>query len=151
MPAEATRIWLPDINGFSLTDLSVTKVDAAVREYDENLRFGRNEESGQWCVFLVRRGEAPLPILGFDDIPHPEDVAKRLYRADALRRGEEILDEINRHNRELEVAENAESEAQINEAVELAAEHAERLARTVGTLRYSKSFRPRPNKMGGWI
>jgi len=98
LPAPAERIWLP---GSGLVSLDIARVDRAVREYDENLRFGRNEDTGQWCVFLVRRGHAPLPVLGFNEIPHPDDALKRLYRADALRRGEEILDEMNRENEEM--------------------------------------------------
>lgn len=148
MPASASSIWLPETG---VTDLAAIRVDRAVKEYDENLRFGRNEETGQWCVFLLRRGFAPLPVLGFRDIPHPEDAVKRLYQADAQRRGEEILDEVNRHNREQERLENAATEQQIGQAVEDAAEHAERLARLAGSTRYGKSFRPRPDRMGGWI
>lgn len=149
MPASASSIWLP---GRGTVDIQAIRVDRAVQEYDENLRFGRNEETGQWCVFLLRRGFDPLPVLGFQDIPHPDDAVKRLWRADAQRRGEEILDELNRHNKDLEIAENAQTTREAEDAAELAAEHAERLLRQLGKTRWAKSFRPRSgNRMGGWV
>jgi hypothetical protein len=79
----------------------VTRVDRAVQQYDPLLRFGRNEDTGQWCVFRIARGEDPLPILGFDQIPSPNAVLQRLSQCDAQRRGSEILDEINKHNADL--------------------------------------------------
>lgn len=94
-----SSIWLP---GAGLVDFSIRRVDAAVQEYDEHLRFGRNEETGQWCIYrLMGSAAPPLPILGFNDIPHPDDALKRLYQSDALRHGERILDEMNRDNEAL--------------------------------------------------
>jgi hypothetical protein len=98
MPVAADHIWLP---GAGAVSLDVIRVDRAVQQYDPLLRFGRNEDSGQWCVFRITRGNPPLPILGFEEIPHPKAVLQRLARCDARRRGDEILNEINRHNDEL--------------------------------------------------
>lgn len=99
MPAPAEHIWLP---GSGAVSLEVVRVDRAVQEYDPNLRFGRNEDTGDWCIFLIKRGEAPLPVLGFGrEIPHPRAALQRLERADSVRRGSEILDEMNRHNESL--------------------------------------------------
>lgn len=146
MKTAALNIWTPDSASTARYDIPVLRVDKAVQEYDENLRFGRNEETGQWCIFRIVRGMAPLPILGFNDIPHPDDALRRLYSVDAQRRGEEILTEMNRHNAELEkVQEDAASEAD-----GLAAEVYEHAFRMMGKTPYTKSFRPRPNRMGGY-
>lgn len=146
MKKTVQNIWVPDSASNAQYDIPVLRVDQAVKEYDENLRFGRNEETGQWCIFRVVRGEAPLPILGFDEIPHPEDACRRLYQCDAQRRGEEILTDMNRHNAELEKAD----EAAASDADGLAAEVYEHAFRMMGKTPYAKSFRARPNRMGGY-
>jgi len=131
-----------------MTDLQERRVDVAVKEYDENLRFGRNEETGQFCIFFLRRGHAPLPVLGFNEIPHPEDAVKKLWRTDALRRGNEILDEMNRENEE---ARKADEDA-ADEGIGQAAEGFEWLMRTQGQTPYIKSFdiSHKKNRMGGF-
>lgn len=97
----SATIYLP---GRGVVDLEANRVDRAVHEYDERLSFARNEETGDYCIFIkMERGwdgpDAGLPVLGFGkQIPHPEDALKRLYQADSLRRGNEILDDINRTN-----------------------------------------------------
>lgn len=97
-----TNMWLPPSYLFR----GLKAVQDAVRQYDANLDFGKNEATGQWCVFLKHGTMAgskdnDLPILGFSDIPHPDDVLKRLYQSDALRRGQEIVDDIQKHNDDL--------------------------------------------------
>lgn len=100
---QQTNIWVPD----SFQDRQAASVDTAVREYDHNLGFGKNERTGQWCIFL-RHGsneltaEADLPIMGFNSIPHPDDALRRLHQADALRTGREILDQIERANKDIQ-------------------------------------------------
>ena len=95
-------IWTPPKH----SDRRAHDASLAAKEYDARLGFGRNEETGQWVIF-IRQGESEdsrggdLPILGFDDIPSPDAVKKRLYESDAIRRGDEILDSINRHNDEI--------------------------------------------------
>jgi hypothetical protein len=111
------------------------KVDKAVNEYDEQLRFGRNEETGQWVIILVR-GEQRIPVLGFNDIPHPDDALKRLYKSDARRRGLEILDEINKGNEAIQ----AESAKKATEAAEETAEYFEQATRWEGATPHFKSF-----------
>jgi len=99
---QQTNIWVPD----SFQDRQAASVDTVVRDYDQNLGFGKNEQTGQWCIFL-RHGsneltaEADLPIMGFNSIPHPEDALRRLHQADALRTGREILDQIERANKDI--------------------------------------------------
>jgi len=110
------KIWVPE--GFSHRQAGAVR--KAVKEYDANLDFGKNERTGQWCIFL-RQGtsaatsENDLPILGFNDIPHPDDALRRLYQSDALRTGHEIQQKMERHNASLqrekdEAAEQASAE-----------------------------------------
>jgi len=94
-----SSIWTPASHQFSGT----SEARKAVQDYDPNLDFGFNEVTQQWCVYLKRgtmagSKDSDLPILGFDHIPGRDEVQKRLYRSDSLRRGHEILDEINKHN-----------------------------------------------------
>lgn len=120
MPAPASSIWIP---GKGSTEFAALRVARAIKEYDADLEFGQNSDTGQWCIFLLRRGEAPMPVIGFDKIPHPEDAIKRLVQSDARRRGNEILDEMNRSNKNLEIARDdaaAAAEAQLAEVAEWA-------------------------------
>lgn len=152
-----SAIWLP---GQGMVDLSVTRVDKAVQEYDERLRFGRNEATGQYCIFRRMDHGDPLakyqtaigpvlPILAFDKVPHPEDALKRLYQTDAMRRGNEILDEINKGNEAIEAA----GEAKAQEADGIAAEVMDFAHRLTGTAPHLKVFpgEKRGEKMGGWL
>lgn len=91
------------VAGRGMVDSEVLAVDRAASEYDERLYFDRNYNTGQWCVFLKTPPSEPdLPIFGWDNIPHPEDAIKRIYQADALRHGDEILNQIDRDNDERE-------------------------------------------------
>lgn len=99
-----TNIWVPGSHEIR----EATAVRNAVRTYDPDLSFGRNEETGDWCIFL-RQGTNKaastndLPILGFGkDIPAPEAAMTRLLNSDARRRGTEILDELNKNNQDIE-------------------------------------------------
>lgn len=108
----SVSIYLP---GAGMVNLAARRVVQAVRDYDERLLFGRNEETGLWTVFIKMDTAYPgdtmeiggykvLPILAFQgsDPPHPDDVTKALWERDALRRGEEILDDINRRNKDIQ-------------------------------------------------
>jgi hypothetical protein len=123
-------IWTPP----KTYDRAASAASQAAKEYDARLGFGRNEETGQWVVF-IRQGETEetrggdLPILGFDTIPSPDNVKKRLYESDAVRRGSEILDQINRHNQEI----NRQFEDAAEEATWGAAEAMEWFNRQEGT------------------
>lgn len=89
------NIWTPPSHRFR----GLAEARQAVQDYDSNLDFGINEQTGQWCVFLKRgtnalTAERDLPVLGFDHVPSRDEVQKRLYQTDAVRRGNEILDKI---------------------------------------------------------
>lgn len=110
-------IWVPRSHEYR----EAWDVHKAVRRYDENLAFGRNEETGQWCIFMRQgTGEAAsnkdLPILGFNHIPEVNEAIDRLERSDARRRGQEIIKELQAHNEDIQQererrAQEAEGEA----------------------------------------
>lgn len=98
----STQVWTPP----KAYDRAAAEVSKAVRDYDERLGFGVNPDNGQWCIFMrqgtteeTRGGD--LPVLGFPNIPSPEEAKRRLYESDAVRRGSEIVAEINKHNEEI--------------------------------------------------
>ncbi len=119
-----SAIWLP---GQGVVNLRVTALDRAAREYDERLRVGRNEETGDWCVFIqMERGTFPpndlYPIFGMgqnpDNLPHPEDLKRKLYETDTVRHGYQMLDRMNRENEALK----EQKRKAAREADEIAAE-----------------------------
>lgn len=142
MPAPAQSIWIP---GRGDTNFAALNVARAVKEYDEQLEFGQNNDTGQWCIFLIRRGEAPLPVIGFNEIPHPEDAVRRLVQADARRRGNEILDEMNRHNKQFDI----EREEAAVEADQRLAEAAEWALRHEGKTPHKKVVMGKGRQRGG--
>lgn len=113
-------LWVPE---HAADQRDAHRVHVAVKQYDENLAFGRNEQTGQWCIFMRQGTSAPtntgdLPILGFNDIPHPDDAIARLMKADARRRGREILDELNAHNESIQEARRAAADDAIGQTAE---------------------------------
>ena len=139
MNANKSNIWVPESFGHR----EVVRVRRAVKEYDPNLDFGRNELTGQWCIFLKRgtskaTEEVDLPIMGFNDIPHPDDAISRLHQADALRTGNEILDKIVKNNDDIE----ARREVAAQEASAQAAEGFDWGFRQMGKAPHTKVFIP---------
>lgn len=117
-------IYLP---GRGVVSLRVTALDRAAREYDERLRVGRNEDTGDWCVFIqMARGTFPptdlYPLLGMgpneDALPDPQLLRERLWKSDTLRHGNEILDRMNRENEAIK----QEKEKAAQQATAIAAE-----------------------------
>jgi hypothetical protein len=119
-----------------------------VVEYDERLIFSQHPLNGQWCIFMKMPadyetetqidGNNVLPLLGFRDIPHPEDAVKRLWQADTLRHGEQMLDEMNRRN----AARKAEYEKAASDSSGEAAEAMEWFNRQAGTHPSPRIFIP---------
>lgn len=92
------KFWVPD----SHYDKQIAGLNYALREYDERLRFGKNEANGDWCVFLIARGEEPIAVLGFqNEIPTKEAMMHRLEQADTRRHGDWVLRQMEEHNRKL--------------------------------------------------
>jgi hypothetical protein len=122
------------VPGRGMVNLSATRVDSAVSEYDERLMFAQHPENGQWVIMLKMPSDYDgpdglsldgttkvIPILGFDNIPHPDDALKRLYQTDTLRWGEQILDDMNRRNEDRKKqfdAQAAEGSGEAAEAME---------------------------------
>ena len=136
---DKVSMWVPS----SHQDRQAHAVNKAVREYDPDLGFGYNEATGQWCIFLKHGATAmaansDLPILGFSHIPHPDDAIKRLYQSDARRRGQEIVDAIQRDNEEIQ----RQAEQRAKEASDATAEAFEWGFRKVGAAPVSKVFIP---------
>lgn len=139
MNTNKANIWVPPTHGFR----EAARVRTAVREYDPNLDFGKNERTGQWCIFLKQGSnefskEVDMPILGFNDIPHPDDALKRLHQSDALRTGQEILDKITKNNDDIE----ARREIAAQEATAQAAEGFDWGFRQMGKAPHAKVFIP---------
>lgn len=144
MPAPATKIWLP---GSGLSDIRMAYLDSAVQEYDPNLRFGRNEDTGDYCVFVIKRGQPPFPVLGFQEIPEKDTIFRRLYETDSLRHGKKMLDQMNADNERIW----ATQEANAAEGDAMAAEAFDWAYRQQGKAPYSKVLlNGNGRKMGGW-
>lgn len=132
----SVRLYVP---GRGMVDVSAYRVDKAVKEYDERLLFARNTDTGQWCVYIQPERDAePLPILGFNEVPHPTDALKELYKRDAWRRGNEILDKVNRRNAEIK----QQYEDAASEGSAIAAEAFEWGFRKMGAAPTAKIFVP---------
>ena len=129
------NIWIPNKGEI---DTKVWRVDKAVNEYDERLMFGRNEDTGDWCVFIrMPRPEPPYPVLGFGNtIPEPEDALNRLRASDTLRHGNKIYDDVMRSQREYK----AQFEYASNQAADESVEAIEHMMRKRGDSPIIKSL-----------
>jgi hypothetical protein len=87
------NLWIP---GMGNTNSKAYLVDRAVNAYDERLMFARNEDTGDWCIFIrLPRPSDPYPVIGFQDrIPEPVEAIDRLKAADTMRVGEQIYREV---------------------------------------------------------
>lgn len=85
-------LWLPNAG---LTDARERAAQKAVNEYDERLTLGQRRDTGEWVVFLKRRGDEPFPVLGLGRyLPEPNEVTHKLWKHDTVRRGDQIMAEI---------------------------------------------------------
>lgn len=98
------RLWTPA----GEHDLTTAPARRVVEQYDENLMLARNVDTGDWCVYLKPRAnpfgqtDKPFPVIGLGpELPSPETIQRRLYQADAKRRGDQILNDMNSHNESL--------------------------------------------------
>jgi hypothetical protein len=114
----------------------------ALKEYDSRLLLARHAQTDEWVVFLehgpVEMGGAPYPILGLGrELPHPDDIKKRLFQVDAVRNGEEILRQINATNTQLR----KEKAAEADDATGQLAEGIESFLNAKGKTPYHRSLR----------
>lgn len=119
------NIWLP-----KSVNYNAYRVDRAVNEYDERLMFGRNEDTGDWCVFVrMPSPRPPFPVFGFGDrIPEPDEALSRIKEGHLVEHKEriwrEVVDSQNKHKADLEYA--------ADQAGEESAERTEHLMRKHG-------------------
>ncbi len=108
------NIWLPNN-----TSYDAYRVDRAVNQYDKRLMFGRNEDTGDWCVFIrMPRPSEPFPVMGFgNSVPDVNTVMDRIREADTMRTGNQIYEEIVRsqkkYREELDYAANQAGEESV--------------------------------------
>lgn len=136
------KMWLPD----SYASKQLVTLNRVVREYDERLRFGRNETNGDWVVFrMMPNGEDPRPVLGFQyDLPTPDHVIDRLRAADTTVFVNQ-LEEMNAHNRAIQDG----FKAKADEATEETAEAWESFLHRRGDTPYHRSLPKKDPKQRG--
>ena len=127
------KLWLPNSVNYE-----AYRVDKVVKEYDDRLMFGRNEDTGDWCVFVRMPSPAdPMPVFGFGDrIPDSSEALERIKEGHLVRRKEEIWSEIVKS----QDAHKAGLEYDASEAGEESAEMVEHLMRKHGKSPIIKSF-----------
>ena len=130
------KIYIP---GRGSVDSDVYKVDAAVRQYNERLSFGLNEDTQDYCIFMrMPRPEPDLPILGFGrTVPHPDAACKKLWESDTMIHGDKILNDILKSQEEFKKAKHYAAD----QATQDSAERIEHLMRTNGDSPVIKSTR----------
>ena len=128
------NIWLP--NGVSY---EAYRVDRAVREYDERLMFGRNEDTGDWCVFVrMPSPRDPFPVFGFGNrIPKPDEALARIKEGHLVAHKERIWREVVDSQKKYK----ADLAYKSDQAGEDSAERAEHLMRKHGKSPIIKSLR----------
>jgi hypothetical protein len=131
--------------GRGAVDLATRKVDLAVNEYDERLFAAKNPRNGLDTIFIKMSpftdwmtddgldidGQRCIPVMAFPEgYPSPAEVLSRIYAVDAVRRGAEILDEINKHNESLKEAERYTASESAGETAEVMESVMHRLGHT---------------------
>jgi hypothetical protein len=83
-------------------DTNVWRIEQAVNAYDERLFFQRNEQTGDWCVYIrMPSPEPPYPVIGFGtEIPALDDVMYRIQKADSMKHGNQIYADMIKSQRE---------------------------------------------------
>lgn len=137
MYTPATKLYIP---GMGEVNLEEYRVHRAVQEYDERLMFGRNEDTGDWCVFVkMPHGENPIAVLGFGtELPTPEEAVRRADAANTRKYGQQIREQMEAHNDKLR----AEKEKASEELAEIGAEIMEYAYRKAGAHPAPRVFMP---------
>jgi len=91
------ELWVP---GYGNVPVGMSAAAQAVNEYDPDLAIGQDERNGDYVVLLKRGpGGTAFPVLGLGPtLPAPEEIKRRLYKADTRRRAREIVADIERVN-----------------------------------------------------
>jgi hypothetical protein len=118
-------MWSPDkmnivVPGRGVVNLDAERVNRAVQEYDERLRFGFNEVNGDWVVYIKMprgfdaayyiEGEPVYPVLGFQKrIPPVDEALGRIRLSDSWREGSRIYDRMVKAQERARAAQEAEA------------------------------------------
>ena len=145
MPELANKIWVPGSHANSV-DKRIADIQRKLTEYDERLVFGRNEETGDWCIFVKMPPGAAVelwPAIGFrTEVPEPDEAMRRLIEADTLRIGDRFFDEAKAEAlRQAKARSDAASEGE-----SIAAEGMESFMHRNGKTPYHRSLRKRDPK-----
>lgn len=130
------RLWIP---GAGEVDVRIVGLQRVCREYDDRLELARHELTGDWVVFIkIDRGNL-YPVIGIGrELCSPEELRERLWKADAKRHGNKLLDQINESNARIK----REARLRADDAAEATAEAFEWGFRQEGVLP-RKVFVPR--------
>lgn len=126
-----------EVPGRGMGEIQAMRVDAAVREYDERLRFGYNPTNQDWVIYIryprdfvgapyTIDGHPVMPIRGFGPkIPAPHEAVSLLQKMDTWKRQ---ADYARIHTEQHEATKKAQKEKQDAESQEAAEriEHAMR-------------------------
>lgn len=84
-------LWLPNTMNYD-----AYRVDRAVKAYDARLMFARNEDTGDWCVFVrMPSPQEPMPVFGFGErIPDPVEAVAKVQEGHLVKHKERIWKEI---------------------------------------------------------
>lgn len=132
----SSSIWIPSSHG--AVSSAVWRVNQALKEYDERLSIGRNSETGDWCVYVLKARNDYFPVLGLGR-EEPTDVSavmKRIVAADTTRHASSMLKDINDHNAAIK----KQFDDAAKEGDEIAAEVLEFADRKLGVNRFPKVF-----------
>jgi hypothetical protein len=92
-------VWLP---GHGVVPVGAINASKAVEDYDPDLMLGRNEQTGDWHVFLKNgpHGGQPFPVMYLGpELPPYDEIQRLLYTNDVRRHGAKIVEAIERRKR----------------------------------------------------
>lgn len=140
-----SQIYVP---GQGMVNAAHRRVNRLVNAYDERLFAATNPQTGWDTVFVKMppsedgmdiAGQRALPIMAFPTgFPGDDEIQEKIVKADALRRGREILDEIHRHNERIE----ADNRYRVEQAEGEMAEVVESFRHDQGLTPYRRVLRP---------
>lgn len=132
-----TNIWLP---GAGLVPAHIRTAQQAIEAYDSRLELGFDELNGNWVVLWKDAVDgAPYPVMGLGrELPGYEEIQRLLWKGDTIRRGGDVIKDVNRRNAERK----AKSDAEAHDHAGEVAEHLEHTFRRMGKTSYNRIFVP---------